>query len=440
MKKSKCILFNSKGTTTNNVMNNTGNGYVSLSIVMNGIKKCSGGCLYCSAASTMNYRSKDNETTFVIDKENLRKTLDNHESIIAARNMPTKTVHIDIWGGNPLENFGPFKETVDFLHEYFVGYNYDFCTSGNGLELQSDDFVQYLIDNNIHYQLSHDGLGQWMRTGEIDPLYWDKTKDNVAKLARLGNLYAINATLNRYNYSFFKNIEYFNKWRREIGIMGQRTLNIKLNHIYDGTPDLEAKNIFGHWQDGYREDLKGTVIGSLSFRGKVLDEYLHEFKMLYEMLQSGSVANSDEYSTYTNYILEQAGRWRELNGEDDLNAGSCRNFQRGLIKQTFVIDTKGKYSQCNLIDSDITVKNPGGYQPEYCRECRFRMQSECNPCGSEPFAKECEFHYKWCLLLEEINCRKQYSGKSSCNGNCNCNKPQEFKKEITISCENNFSF
>ena len=46
-----------------------------------------------------------------------------------------------------------------------------------------------------------------MRTGLIDPLYWDKTKDNIVKLTRLGILDWINTTLNGRNYSFFENME-----------------------------------------------------------------------------------------------------------------------------------------------------------------------------------------------------------------------------------------
>ena len=79
-----------------------------------------------------------------------------------------------------IHTFEEFKKTVEFCQNELKEFSQVVLhTSGNGLELQSNDLVEYLIDNNIHYQLSHDGLGQWMRTGEIDPLYWDKTKGSL---------------------------------------------------------------------------------------------------------------------------------------------------------------------------------------------------------------------------------------------------------------------
>lgn len=383
-------------------------GFASLSITMYGIKKCSGGCLYCSAASTMDYRSPENTTTFKLDKENLTNTLNNDWGVNNARNAVHKHMRIDLWGGNPVENFEPFVQTVSFLKEYFKEWDLDLHTSGNGLELQSSDIVDYLISNNIKYQLSHDGLGQWLRTGEIDPLYWDKTKDNIALMANIGILDAINCTLNRYNYSFLKNLEYFNKWRSKIGIAQKDTgLYIKLNHIYDGSEAVNKPNVFGHWQDGYDESLKGTNIGSLSLRGKVLDEYMHEFKVLYNILRAPISQNNMYYKPYASYILEQGKRWGEMSYMDE-NTGACRSFQRGLTSQTFVIDTLGNYCECNLIDSSYHVKNPGGYQPTYCNTCRFKNQKECNPCGSENFSEDCEFLYKWCQTLEEIYYLERY--------------------------------
>ena len=113
-------------------------------------------------------------------------------------------------------------------------HNFIIHTSGNGLELQHKGLVKYLKDHNIHYQLSHDGLGQWQRTPGIDPLYWDKTRDNIIDLVNSGNLDWINCTLSYRNYSFFANIEYWNKWRKDAGIW-DKPITIKLNHIYPGT-------------------------------------------------------------------------------------------------------------------------------------------------------------------------------------------------------------
>ena len=89
----------------------------SISIVMNGIKKCSGSCLYCSAASTMQYRSKENKNTFVFKKDKLKKRILEycHDALkMGKKNGEGTQLLIDIWGGNPLENFDPFKKVVEF--------------------------------------------------------------------------------------------------------------------------------------------------------------------------------------------------------------------------------------------------------------------------------------------------------------------------------------
>lgn len=152
----------------------------SISLVMNGIKKCSGSCLYCSAASTMNYRDKANKNSFVFNKEKTKERILEFckESFeMAEKNNDGVDLAVDIWGGNPVENFDSFKQCVEFLENDLKEFRFvTIHTSGNGLELQDKDIVDYLISHNVHYQLSHDGLGQWLRTGEIDPLYWDKTK------------------------------------------------------------------------------------------------------------------------------------------------------------------------------------------------------------------------------------------------------------------------
>lgn len=393
----------------------------SISIVMNGIKKCSGSCLYCSAASTMNYRSKENKNTFVLKKDALKKRiLEYCEPVLKdnkANNVPTE-LNVDIWGGNPLENFEPFKETVAFVEnelKEFVHINIH--TSGNGLELQDNDLVDYLINHGIHYQLSHDGLGQWLRTGEIDPLYWDKTKDNIARLTQMGILDWINCTLTSRNPSFFDNIEYWNKWRKEIGLDLNNPLVIKLNHIYDGTPPIEKK-----WLGGDNEQIKhGEVIGDLCFHGEVLHEYLHEFRKLAYIILNPATQGIWEFRPYLNYIGEQARRYHIAQKDEDY--GACTKFQRGLVKTNFAIDTKGEYCQCNLIDSDSKVKNENAKQPDYCKGCRYEKSLECNKCGSENYPEKCEYNWWWNKTLEETFQAIQLLNIQ--NNSCNCNEKKE---------------
>lgn len=394
----------------------------SISIVMYGIKKCSGACLYCSAASTMDYRAKDNKNTFILKPEETRKTILDfcQGSLEQGKNQGGTSLNIDIWGGNPVENFEPFKQTVEFCETQLKDFKeIRLHTSGNGLELKDKDIVDFLIAHNIHYQLSHDGLGQWLRTGEIDPLYWEKTRDNITLLAKKGILDWINCTLSARNSSFFDNIEYWNKWRKENDLMNCN-LTIKLNHIYDGTPPIDKK-----WVYSDNAQIKhGEVIGDLNFKGEVLQDYLHEFRKLAYILLTPGVSEEPYWKPFGNYITEQAKRFRML--KEGETAGSCVAFQRGLTDKNFAIDTTGKYCQCNLIDSSMTVKNKNAKQPDYCKNCKYKNMAECNPCGSEQLPEKCEYHWWWAKTLEETFQVQELISAMQKNTShiCNCNKEQ----------------
>lgn len=417
----------------------------SISLVMYGIRKCSGICLYCSAASTMSYRDKENgnSKSFKFDKEKTRARILEYTEVEKdlAEGIDNQ-LHIDIWGGNPLENFEEFKQVVEFIKNDLKEFKQIYMsTSGNGLELQSDDLVQYLIDNQITYQLSHDGYGQWLRTGDIDPIYWEKTKDNIVKLAKLGIFNMVNTTLNAYNFSFFSNIEYWNKWRMENDLMDV-DLRIKLNHIYSGTPPVE-KTWFGNedikgdvW--GTKPCKKGEVIGDLNLKGRDLNLYLHELRKLGFICLTPGIENVPEFRPYVDYIKNQVSRWRII--KDDIEAGSCRAFQMGLKDKNFPIDTLGEYCQCNLIDSSTTVKNPSGKRPEKCKDCIYKDQAECHPCGSEVMAEDCEYLYHYCQVLEEFEQLKELlqtieerngCGEGGCGDKCNC---KEDKNKDAVYC------
>ena len=413
-----------------------------ISIVMNGIKKCSGSCMYCSAASSMKYRDSKNKSTFKFYPDKLKKRiLEYCEQDLERGNTNGGTqLNIDIWGGNPVENFEQFKQVIDFCENNLKEFRFiKLHTSGNGLELQDRDIVDYLIKHGIHYQLSHDGLGQWLRTGEIDPLYWDKTKDNIVELTRIGILDWVNCTLSSRNPSFFANIEYWNKWRKENNLM-EVNFTIKLNHIYDGTRPIEKK-----WLGKDNSQIKhGEVIGDLCFHGETLQNYLHEFRKLTLIMLTPGIENDIMLKPYYNYISDQASRYKIIDKPEDV--GSCVSFQRGLKTRNFAIDTKGEYCQCNLIDSDSKVLNPTAAQPEYCKNCKYKMTAECNSCGSENYPEKCEYHWWWNKTLEEtfqmIELRKSIMNlqnkNNSCNGNqCSCKDKQQNQP---VFCVKNYNF
>lgn len=394
-----------------------------ISLVMYGIKKCSGSCLYCSAASTMNYRSKGNKSSFKFDKDKTKSRILEYTNVLENSKRGPVDLRVDVWGGNPVENFEEFKQVVDFLQEDLKEFHkVHIHTSGNGLELQSDDIVKYLIDNDIHYQLSHDGLGQYIRTGIIDPLYWEKTAPNITKLVKLGILDWINCTLNNRNYSFFENKKFFDKWRRENNIVDSN-LTIKLNHIYPGTPDVNKKWIGEDIPPlpGRSGCKKGEVIGKLSMSGGNLINYMHELRKMGIICLTPNIISNPEWKPYVNYILDQISRWGIMETEEQGN-GACRKFQMGITKTNFAIDTLGEYCQCNLIDSSTTVKNPTGKRPAQCDSCIYSKQMECHMCGSENYEEDCHYLYQYCQLLEEFAQLKVLLNSSN---SCSCSNPNQ---------------
>ncbi len=273
----------------------------------------------------------------------------------------------------------------------------------------------------------------------IDPLYWNETKDNIAKLARLGILDWINCTLNSRNYSLFDNIEYWNKWRQEIGIM-DKEIFIKLNHIYPGTPPVTKKWMFNDFDpfpqyESVMSIKKGEEIGDLNFRGKILHEYLHEYRKLGLLYINPNAEKSLELRPYFGYIKGQINRWQIIQEGEENKFGSCRQFQTGLSDKNFAIDTVGEYCQCNLIDSSSTVKNPSGKRPEKCKTCKYTRQSECFPCGSEFMDEDCEHNYYWCQMLEEFEQLKLSLEALSSDNQCNCSCDDN---ENPIYCVKNY--
>ncbi|MBO7735425.1 MAG: hypothetical protein J6S67_22870 [Methanobrevibacter sp.] len=412
----------------------------SISIVMNGIHKCSGACLYCSAAKSMDYRGKDNENSFKFYPDKLKERILEYtkNALEQGKKQDGTMLSVDIWGGNPVENFEPFKKVVEFCENELKEFRQvKLHTSGNGLELQDRDVVDYLLEHHIGYQLSHDGLGQWIRTGIIDPLYWDKTKDNIAELVKKGNLDWINAALSQRNPSYFANIEYFNKWRKDFDIM-EANITIKLNHIYDGTAPIDKKWMF----DDNPQIKKGEVIGDLCFTGKTLQEHFHEFRKLAIMLYTPGMRDNPEFAPYYNYITGQAERYRML--KEGEVSGACVGFQTGVNKTNFAIDTKGEYCQCNLIDSDHHVLHPSCEQPDYCKGCRYKNLAECHPCGSEPFKDKCEWHYYWAETLEEMFQFLEYKRITESlmqNNSCKCGEHKQQRQDNhPVFCVKNYGF
>ena len=389
------------------------------------------------------------QNTFKFDKEKTKNRILEYSNVEEdLKNGNNVSLHIDIWGGNPLENFNEFKQVVDFCENDLKEFKeIRLHTSGNGLELRDLGKVQYLIDHKVHYQLSHDGCGQFLRTGLIDPLYWSETKDNIIRLVKEGLLDWINTTLNGRNYSFFENMEYWNKWRRENDLFEFTTaekFTIKLNHIYEGTPPVTKKWIFDDYQTEYKcviPPKKGEEIGDLNISGKALDTYFHEFRMMGLMSMMPGIRDNPEWSPFISYITGQLDGFICYEGEE--KSGSCRKFQMGLVNKNFAIDTIGEYCQCNLIDSSVKVKNPECTRLPECDTCEYKNFEGCHPCGSEKLVV-CNYFKEYARICQEfeqlrmlINTYKETGYFNNGENTCNCKKHVE--NEEPVYCVKNYS-
>ena len=437
------------------------NNRINYSITMNGIESCSHGCVYCSAATTLNYSQGVNKQDLVnslikldektygefnADFAKLAETIEHNSRFIMAKTKQEKEgiqaqIHIDLWGGDPITNHLATQEVVDFLEDFFInkhGMKLKINSSTGGLPLARKDICDYYKEHNMTLQISHDGCGQWMRTGEIDPLYDERMADNIADLFRSGNLNMINDCLNFYNNSVFANKKFWDNYFKSINMPKDKyaQLYIKLNRIYDGDYDIQKKNhlgIFGSDKRVWKElidkpfgdmrhhnwkDLNSGNIELDHLFAHELDEYLNDWYKIALMMRDPYTLQNASWKPYLSYMREQVNRWKPMKDRDECHA-ICRRFQMTTsnngkpefwIKpnafgeiENFVIDTKGKYCECNLIDSDHHVKNLGcKITPKQCPSCKYYLQSECQGCGSEIFTEDCEFRYRWVSLLEQV--------------------------------------
>ena len=450
-----------------------GENRLNYSFTMCGIESCSGGCVYCSAGTTLDYAmgvnyediagslKKIDEKTyseFKADFAKLAETVEHNTRFKAAKDLQEKkgkqcTVHIDIWGGDPVTNHLATQEVVDFAEDFFVnkhGMKLEMSSSTNGLPLMRNDICDYYREHKMTLQISHDGCGQWMRTKDIDPLYSKGLAENIAELFKDGTLNMINDCLYFYNNDVFANKKYYTDYFKSIGMPADKysKLFIKLNRIYDGDYNILKKNTKGIFGSDKREwkELVNTPFGDMRHHNVILnsgnleldllmahelDNYLGQWMHLALMMRDPDVRKDPEWAPFLGYITEQVNRWKPMKDRDE-SQSICRRYQMTVAKvgdpkywckpnedgvpEMFVIDTIGGYCECNLIDSEHHVKNVGcATVPKKCPVCPYYLQSECQGCGSEIFAEECEWRYRWIQLLEQVSHLDQLLKKTQKN-------------------------
>ena len=163
----------------------------SFSITAYGVERCNGLCSYCSCASIENYtmgckkdiNALEKIDEYVFNKEyqadwdKVEETLKNHPNVVNDRDK--KSIHFDLWGADSSSNLLMVDDMVTHLRDISKRLGYErssFSTSTNGLGLLRDEVADYHYENKIGIQLSHDGLGQFIRLRDIDVLQFDNTK------------------------------------------------------------------------------------------------------------------------------------------------------------------------------------------------------------------------------------------------------------------------
>ena len=335
-----------------------------IQIVMHGVKHCSGTCPFCSeAANTAMLRGKkDIDTINDIIYDDIKFDFDALEKSIKEHPNWKENTRISIWGGDPLTSFDGFKDIVDFIN-YIKGdkKHIQFSCSTNGLALEKDDIAQWVYDNNILFQLSHDGLGQSYRTGNKDPLKFD----NIKQLIKTGNCHSIYTILYSLNYKPLDNIIYF-------------------NNNYDILPPYRRINVV-------REST-----GPWNIKGKEADIYISQLRHIYDNIDD-SIFDGWRYSLL-----------REIKMQYRHKATPCSEFAKGNTEYSGIIDTLGKQTQCHLLDSTQTVSNPMMNKPDYCKNCKYNTTWRCDMCGIDTLPDVCDFNFKYNSLLDELRAKPEF--------------------------------
>lgn len=430
----------------------------SLSLVIAGQTRCSGLCNFCHCS-------------FHYDRFGVPKDKDLKESLVGLDNIcrdeavfdfpaleeriistdkwkkSGNKFHFTIWGTDPLTSFTNFQEVVDFCRDLCKRHNKQvhISTSTNGLPLIRDDIVEYLLkSNDITFQLSHDGYGQFFRTQDTDPFKFDGTQ----QLLYANKITSISCILNQYNALVIPNYELIVSNLPRSSNCGVRLWTMHVGH-YDG----QQANARGLLNGQEYDELKGKKFGDFMIR--------NDYKMAEETGIVQLARQCDDHFADWNHILSTFDdpKWSRLRSAlvPRLRAGTmhlsttskygrpdCANFHHGLQDYSDSIDTLGNFTQCHLLQGGEPVPNPEFKMAKICSTCKYRHQQECMMCGAMPALPEdyiCQWPYRWGQLIDEWAYRepvkkwidgragrvnqKQQRKNSNKGGDCRCQHPME---------------
>lgn len=382
-------------------------------------------CAYCSGSNNWN---KSNAIASQVKEwanwTKLEEQLEKNQIILGAIKSG-EMITWNLWGANPDTPIpiadgldSPLERSqaiVDFCEEFSKKHkiNHQYFVSTNGFWLKYKEVQDFYLNNpNMHLQLSHDGLGNYVRQGKFDPLYDKETGPILADFAKKGIFDLVNITMTRQNNSLLANIAFINKWRVDNGIMKIKHFTIKTNHIND-SPYCD------HW----------------NFKGKSLNTYINELERLFIMTKFGNIKNSSYWGPYTGYFENQMVRWDPF--IDDCACGKYSIYVNGQnpddpVKHAsrdwnWSINTLGEYVVCQLIDKPTDVPNPQLVRPEMCEKCEYGWMNECHPCPDNIMNTDCQYKKEYARLMLRMKLIDELTSKNNNGNSCNCHNDKKKK-------------
>ena len=151
---------------------------------------CNMRCGYCS--------EKDNRTSFIHPLLNAKKYAKTLIAYIDKHFNTPDTVKITFWGGEPLLYADIAKDIYSELSELLEGREVDWGLSTNGMLLTGDNF-RWLVDNNIHFSVSYDGPGQFIRSRDDILARGTEQFENLKWLLENDGVFSFNPVLHQGN-------------------------------------------------------------------------------------------------------------------------------------------------------------------------------------------------------------------------------------------------
>lgn len=397
---------------------------MTITIVFNNARICSGHCAFCTAANEIQYGQPNaasiNDIKHINDSLNnlIKWDYDNLEKAIVGYPgfNEEKNIHFSVWGADPLTSFDQYVELYEFCTDICKrhGKTASFGGSTNGLAFMVPEWRDWFYNHssNIRMQLSHDGISNWLRTN-VDTLKL------AEPLMESGMINWISCVMTFYGASPFKNIEFFEE---HIPNKLYNKIQTRLYTVRDASYDyIKAVNTNGLFMGKQYEQLKGEPLGDLVIHNDealankydifdmahVADIYFDEIEQIYKSI------DSPRFNPYRNVLIQRLA----YNKRKPRIAGDSKSFQRpwcaqyhlGQRENSNCIDTLGKFTPCHLYDSSMSIPNPTLEKPDRCKQCPYKDCWECNVCGSFFLNPNyCQWSYRFNQQMQRLLKQSKY--------------------------------